>query len=160
MPDAKTNCRSEPGFRSHGGADRILLKSQHRLISDISHELRSPLTRLCVASDCPAACRPEFSSALDRIDLESRRLNHLIGSLLELARLESGAEILESRSVELESLVREVAADADYEAQSRNRRVRLVSADRCTITGNAELVRAATENVIRNAVSHTEKARK
>jgi len=73
-----------------------------------------------------------------------------------LARLESGAEILESRSVELESLVGGVAADADYEAQSRNRRVRVVSADHCTITGNAELVRAATENVIRNAVSHTE----
>ena len=134
-----------------------LLKSQHRLISDISHELRSPLTRLCVASGLARRhAGPEFSSALDRIDLESSRLNHLIGSLLELARLESGAEILESRSVELESLVREVAADADYEAQSRNRRVRVVSADRCTITGNAELVRAATENVIRNAVSHTE----
>jgi len=134
-----------------------LLKSQHRLISDISHELRSPLTRLCVASGLARRhAGPEFSSALDRIDLESSRLNHLIGSLLELARLESGAEILESRSVELESLVREVAADADYEAQSRNRRVRVVSADGCTITGNAELVRAATENVIRNAVSHTE----
>ena len=134
-----------------------LLKSQHRLISDISHELRSPLTRLCVASGLARRhAGPEFSSALDRIDLESSRLNHLIGSLLELARLESGAEILESRSVELESLVGGVAADADYEAQSRNRRVRVVSADRCTITGNAELVRAATENVIRNAVSHTE----
>ena len=115
-----------------------LLKSQHRLISDISHELRSPLTRLCVASGLARRhAGPEFSSALDRIDLESSRLNHLIGSLLELARLESGAEILESRSVELESLVREVAADADYEAQSRNRRVRVVSADGCTITGNA-----------------------
>src|SRR6202050_1822069 len=129
-----------------------LLKSQHRLISDISHELRSPLTRLCVASGLARRhAGPEFSSALDRIDLESSRLNHLIGSLLELARLESGAEILESRSVELESLVREVAADADYEAQSRNRRVRVVSADHCTITGNAELVRAAREKVIPNS---------
>jgi len=76
--------------------------------------------------------------------------------LLELARLESGAQILESKPVELESLVREIAADADYEAQSRNRHVRVVSADHCTVTGNADLVRAATENVIRNAVSHTE----
>jgi signal transduction histidine kinase len=134
-----------------------LMKTQHRLISDISHELRSPLTRLCVASGLARRhAGPEFSGALDRIDLESKRLNHLIGSLLELARLESGAQILESKPVELESLVREIAADADYEAQSRNRHVRVVSADHCTVTGNADLVRAATENVIRNAVNHTE----
>ena len=134
-----------------------LMKSQNRLISDISHELRSPLTRLCVASGLARRhAGPEFSGALDRIDLESKRLNHLIGSLLELARLESGAQVLESKLVELEPLVREVAADADYEAQSRNRHVRLISADFCTITGNADLVRAATENVIRNAVNHTE----
>jgi signal transduction histidine kinase len=133
-----------------------LLKSQRRLISDISHELRSPLTRLCVALGLARRhAGPEFSSALDRIDLESERLNHLIGSLLELARLESGAQVLEGEPVELESLVREVVADAEYEAQSRNRHVRVLSADSCTIIGDAQLVRAAAENVIRNALSHT-----
>jgi two-component system sensor histidine kinase CpxA len=133
-----------------------LLKSQRRLISDISHELRSPLTRLCVALGLARRhAGPEFSSALDRIDLESERLNHLIGSLLELARLESGAEVLEGEPLELESLVRDVAADADYEAQSRNRHVRVLAADSCTIIGDEQLVRAATENVIRNALSHT-----
>jgi two-component system sensor histidine kinase CpxA len=53
-------------------------------------------------------------------------------------------------------MLREVAADADYEAQSRNRRVRILSCDSCGITGDAQLVRAAAENVIRNALSHTE----
>jgi signal transduction histidine kinase len=134
-----------------------LLKSQRRLISDISHELRSPLTRLCVALGLARRhASPEFSSALDRIDLESERLNHLIGSLLELARLESGAQVLEGEPIELHSLLREVVADADYEAQSRNRHVRIISADACTVDGDAQLVRAAAENVIRNALSHTE----
>jgi two-component system sensor histidine kinase CpxA len=134
-----------------------LLKSQRRLISDISHELRSPLTRLCVALGLARRhAGPEFSSALDRIDLESERLNHLIGSLLELARLESGAEVLEGEPIELRSLVQEIVADADYEAQSRNRRVVILSADTCTVDGDAQLVRAAAENVIRNALSHTQ----
>jgi two-component system sensor histidine kinase CpxA len=134
-----------------------LLKSQRRLISDISHELRSPLTRLCVALGLARRhASPEFSSALDRIDLESERLNHLIGSLLELARLESGAEVLEGEPIELDGLLQEIVADADYEAQSRNRHVRIMSADACTVNGDAQLVRAAAENVIRNALSHTE----
>ncbi len=133
-----------------------LLKSQRRLISDISHELRSPLTRLCVALGLARRhAGPEFSSALDRIDLESERLNHLIGSLLELARLESGAEILAGEPIEVRALLREIVADADYEAQSRNRHVHILSADTCIVIGDAQLVRAAAENVIRNALSHT-----
>jgi signal transduction histidine kinase len=133
-----------------------LLKSQRRLISDISHELRSPLTRLCVALGLARRhAGPEFSNALDRIDLESERLNHLIGSLLELARLESGAQVLEGEPLDLQAMLRDVAADADYEAQSRNRHVRILSADSCTIIGDPQLVRAAAENVIRNALSHT-----
>jgi two-component system sensor histidine kinase CpxA len=88
--------------------------------------------------------------------LESERLNHLIGSLLELARLESGAEVLEGEPIELHSLLQEIVADADYEAQSRNRHVRILSANACMVDGDAQLVRAAAENVIRNALSHTE----
>src|ERR1700685_4727298 len=91
-----------------------LLKSQRRLISDISHELRSPLTRLCVALGLARRhAGPEFSSALDRIDLESERLNHLIGSLLELARLESGAAVLEGAPIELHSLLQTMSHAAD-----------------------------------------------
>lgn len=55
----------------------------------------------------------------------------------------------------LHQIVSEVAADADFEAQSRNRHVRLTKTDACTISGNKQLLRSAVENVIRNAVNYT-----
>src|SRR5271170_5328260 len=133
-----------------------LISSQRRLIADISHELRSPLARLTVALGLTRMhANPECASGLDRIELEAERLNTLIGSLLRLARLESGSEALEGDPVPLSRVVLDVAADADFEAQARNRHVHVTQADDCTILGNRQLLRSAIENVIRNAVSYT-----
>jgi signal transduction histidine kinase len=133
-----------------------LISSQRRLIADISHELRSPLARLTVALGLTRLhANPECSSSLDRIELEAGRLNTLIGSLLRLARLEGGSEALERQQVDLGRLVAEVVADANFEAQSRKRQVRVTQTDACTIRGNQELLRRAIENVIRNAVNYT-----
>ena len=133
-----------------------LISSQRRLIADISHELRSPLARLTVALGLTRLyANPECASGLDRIELEAGRLNTLIGSLLRLARLESGSEALEGDPVVLDRVVHDVAADADFEAKARNRHVRVTHADGCTILGNRQLLRSAIENVIRNAVAYT-----
>jgi len=133
-----------------------LISSQQRLLADISHELRSPLARLTVALGLTRLhANPESIHGLDRIELEAGRLNTLIGSLLRLARLEGGSELLEGETVLLDRVVAEVAADADFEAQSRKRHVRITQTDGCTITGNKELLRSAIENVIRNAVNYT-----
>jgi two-component system sensor histidine kinase CpxA len=133
-----------------------LMFSQRRLLADISHELRSPLARLTVALGLTRLhANAESAGGLDRIELEAGRLNTLIGSLLRLARLETGSEALEGEAVVLDRVVADVAADADFEAQGRNRHVRVTQADGCTILGNRQLLRSAIENVIRNAVSYT-----
>ena len=139
-------------------AERIqaLLASQQRLMGDISHELRSPLARLSVALGLARRqAGPEATAALDRIERETERLNELIGNLLQLSRLESGAAPMGAETVELDGLVREVAEDANFEAQSRNRKVRVIEAESCAIAGSRELVRSAVENVVRNALKYT-----
>ena len=134
-----------------------LMASQRRLITDISHELRSPLARLSVALGIArrTSVDRDPAVALDRIELECERLNELIGSLLHLSRLESGTEMMDSEPLALDRLVREIALDADFEARSRNRRVDVISADACIATGRRELLRSAVENVIRNALRYT-----
>ena len=67
-------------------------------------------------------------AALDRIEREADRLNALIGQLLTLARLESGARDPARELVEVLAIVREVAEDADFEARGRRRAVQIVEA--------------------------------
>jgi signal transduction histidine kinase len=139
-------------------AERLqsMVAAQHRLLGDISHELRSPLARMSVALELARKrSSAEARSALDRIEREAETLNEMIGQLLSLTRLESGTDGVKRTAVDLARLVRDVADDADFEARSRNRSVNVVSCDDCSTTGTEDLLRSAVENVVRNAVRYT-----
>jgi signal transduction histidine kinase len=125
-------------------------------LKDISHELRSPLARLNVAlALARQKTGPAAEPSLQRIELEAERLNELIGRLLTVARMEGGEESIRMEIVNLEDLVREVARDADFEAQGRKCRVKCVVDLNVLVSGNPELLRSAIENVIRNATRYT-----
>jgi signal transduction histidine kinase len=141
-----------------GMAERLenLVNAQSRLLSDISHELRSPLARLNVALALASQrSGPEAQSALERIDLEANRLNELIGRLLTIARLEGGDGTMHKIPVSLEELVGEISQDADFEAQSRGCRVVAVIVRNSVVTGIPSLLHSAIENVVRNASRYT-----
>jgi two-component system sensor histidine kinase CpxA len=133
-----------------------LVNAQSRLLKDISHELRSPLARLSVALELARQrTGPEGQSILDRISLESNRMNELIGSLTTIARLESGTGSIRKQAVHLEDVVQEVARDAAFEAQTRNTQVECEILDELPVTGDPALLRSAIENVVRNATRYT-----
>jgi len=153
-----------------------LMTAQRRLISDVSHELRSPLARLNIAlelarresnaqlanaqlanaqlanaqlanaqqsstrlSDSSAlqgssslqASQPvpntQTTNAFNRIEREAARLEELVRQLLMLSRLESGAPVENEETFDLVELVREVAEDVRFEAQSQGRDIRFVT---------------------------------
>lgn len=139
-------------------AERIeaLITGQRRLLGDVSHELRSPLSRLIVAlglvKQGPAEEVPEN---LERIALEARRLDTLIGQLLALTRIDSGVDRGHPARFDLANLVHEVASDGDFEARAGNRRVVVRRADACSVNGFEEMLRSAVENVVRNSIRHT-----
>ena len=139
-------------------AERLenLVNAQSRLLTDISHELRSPLARLNVALELARQrSGPEARSALERIDRETSRLNELIQRLLTIARIESGDESIEKLPVSLEQVVSEITKDAAFEAQSRHCQVETAIVDECTVLGNPSLLHSAIENVVRNAIRYT-----
>lgn len=139
-------------------AERVesLITTQQRLNSDISHELRSPLARLNVALEiAKQKSGPETAPMLARIETESTRLNEMISRLLILAKLESGSVEVKPVRVDLTELVRDIAADADFEARSKGKSVEVVTAAECSVMGSENLLRSAIENVLRNAVRYT-----
>jgi len=139
-------------------AERIaaLISAQKRLLADISHELRSPLARLTVALELARKnSNGSAASALDRIEQESERVNKLVGQLLALTRLESGAERISPEVQPLEDLVQQVVDDASFEAKPQDKEVKIAQLERCRVQGSAELLRSAVENVIRNAIRYT-----
>jgi two-component system sensor histidine kinase CpxA len=140
-------------------AERLesLVDSHKRLLGDVSHELRSPLSRLLVALGLARrANAAEIAELLDRIALEAKRLDNMISQLLMLSRIEGGSQADAAASpIDLTALVHEVVSDADFEARAQARRVSVTDFEECTVFGSEEMVRSAVENVARNAVRFT-----
>ncbi|MBW3637559.1 MAG: HAMP domain-containing protein [Armatimonadetes bacterium] len=138
----------------------LLVRAQRRLLGDVSHELRSPLARLGVAIELArdhleSDDKEAVAATLNRIERETARQGELIDRLLTLSRLESGLQKRGAASVDLAVLLQAVAADADFEARSHRRAVRVTLCEPCTLLGTPDLLRSALENVVRNAVRYT-----
>jgi two-component system sensor histidine kinase CpxA len=129
-----------------------LVGSQRRLFADLSHELRSPLTRLGLAVEL-ARTAGDNRTALDRIQREADRLNHLVGGLLQLARGEADPGSLPMARLDLDTLVAEIVDSASLDASGKGCQLRLESVP-AQVMGDEELLRRAIDNVLRNAVRH------
>ncbi|HWL20542.1 MAG TPA: ATP-binding protein [Bradyrhizobium sp.] len=131
--------------------------AQQRLLGDISHEIKSPLARLDVALGL--ARRSDHAVApkqFDRMEREIGNISALASELLTLTRLDGGASAVEFAEVDLGALVDDIVEDAGYEARNRLSDVRLCKPDRPIVfKGNADLLRRAIENVVRNALFYT-----
>lgn len=137
-----------------------LVESREQLLHDVSHELRSPLARQHMAIGLARKTPERIPDLLDRIERESSRMDELVGELLTLSRVESGGAALDEY-FDLQELVRVVVENVRFEAEQEGVRINLSlpSMDgpdgMLTVRGDAELVRRALENVLRNGVRHT-----
>jgi len=139
-------------------ADKIetLIRSQRRLFSDISHELRSPLARLQVTVELLQK-KPDKNDQpmLQRIEKEISRMNSLIEEVLSYSRLETGNYDGDRQATKLADLMKKICNDADFEARARNCSVNLTLNASPTINCIASLIERAVENLLRNAVRYS-----
>ena len=139
-----------------GMADRIqtLLTAERRLLQDISHELRSPLSRLSFAAELMRNA-PNPEAAVGRMKQEIGRLTHLVGSLLEVTTAEGDPS---SRVIErfvIATVLEPTVDDCAFEAEARGVRIEFEpSPSSPVLEGDPELLRRALENVLRNAIRY------
>lgn len=138
-------------------AERLqtLVDSQRHLLHDVSHELRSPLARLQAAIGLARQTPDKLASSMDRIELESTRIDALVGELLTLSRLEAGVTGDMSEEINLGELVADIVEDARFEAGIHRRTVEFQGECEVIVRGRAELLARAIENVVRNAIKYT-----
>lgn len=130
-----------------------LMHAHERLLRDIAHELRSPLTRLNVALEITRKHTDEKAKRfIDRIGQEADKLSQLITQLLTLSRIENVDKVFQKKQIALEEIVSRIAQDAAFEGQGRDCRVVFDCKDHCLILAEGNLIRSAIENVVRNAL--------
>jgi signal transduction histidine kinase len=129
------------------------MRGREQLLRDVSHEIRSPLARMRLATGL-ATQGADASTQLARIEVEIGRLDALISDILDVSRLEAG--VITRERLDLHAVLEGLAADAGFEAGSQGRAVEWSAPSApCWIDGDPHWVGAAAENVVRNALRHT-----
>ena len=136
-----------------------LVGARDRLLHDVSHELRSPLARLQLAIGLARQSPERTEASLARIDREAARLDALVGELLSLARSEHRAAEGEEY-FDIAGVLLSVVEDARFEADSHGVAIVMESEpssadDSPPMRGDAETIRRAIDNVIRNAIRYS-----
>ncbi|MBE9538977.1 MAG: HAMP domain-containing protein [Proteobacteria bacterium] len=139
-------------FNSMAGQLADKIQTQKRLLSDVSHELRSPLARLRIALALAEKDPDNSSQHMQRIDLEAERLEALIAQLLSSQNEEFSSEVY----IDLVSLLVELCADATFEGKHGGKQVKFSSKlPQAVIPSHADLLKRCFENILRNALKYT-----
>lgn len=133
-----------------------LINSKQQLLHDVSHELRAPLGRLQTIAAIMQQ-RPDNSKQemVKRIEQECVRMNELIQEILEYSRIHYYRESRQApSSINLSALFRKLVKDIQYEYPSHPIQLNHID-EQLNITGHANRLNRAFENIIRNACKHT-----
>lgn len=140
---------------------RKLEQMRSDFVSNVSHELKTPLTSIRGFVDTlknGAINQPETARRfLDIIDIESDRLYRLINDILLLSEIESMDREPESQAVDLQSVVEEVFDILDQKASDKKLKLNTTFEQRFTIMANRDRIKQMFINLVDNAIKYTER---
>lgn len=128
-------------------------------ISDISHQLKTPLTSMTVMADLlsdphlPPAKRTEFTRNI-RIQLE--RIDWLVSSLLKLSKIDAGTVPFKKDRVKITELIRKALEPVAIPMEIQEQTVSIQGDDGAAFVGDFNWTAEAVINILKNAVEHTE----
>ena len=137
-------------------ADKLstLMDSQRQLLHDVSHELRSPLARLQAAIGLGRQSQNHVQKMMDRIELETIRIDKLVEELLTLSRVTAGVTGRTKENFDLGELLLAIVDNARFEAEPKRQTIILDGESNLLLQGHPELLFRAIENIVRNALKH------
>ena len=140
-------------------ANRQVENTLREFVTNVSHELRSPLASVKIMvetlEDGALESRPTAQDYLQRINRELDRMNAIVEDLLELSRLESGQQLPSLMPLDLSALVNEVVSEyRDRTADGVSLRVDAPD-DPAFALGDGGKLRQAMVNLLDNALKNT-----
>lgn len=126
-------------------------------ISDISHQLKTPMTSLIILNDLmygdlDKEKRIEF---LDKTSSQLSRMEWLIKSMLKLAKVEAKVIEFKTEKVNIDELIRKSISPMIIPMELKNISISIDGKEDASYTGDIEWSTEATTNIIKNCVEHT-----
>jgi two-component system, OmpR family, sensor kinase len=135
-------------------------QARRQLLADVSHELMTPLTAMRGYLETLAMTElqldtPTRERYLGVVEQETRRMERIVGDLLDLARLEGGGSVLRREFVDIGALFGRVAARHDRELTERGVSLSSRVDPAARVVGDPDRLEQALQNLAGNALRHT-----
>ncbi len=131
-------------------------KDIERLISDISHQLKTPLTALNLINDIlykdlDAKKRQEF---LDNAQKELEKINWLVKNILNIAKLDSKTIKLNKKKENAYKMLTEIKNNFKPMCEANNAEIKIISNKKENIICDKKWTMEAISNIVKNALEH------
>ena len=143
---------------AHADSERRAKEFLRRTISDISHQLKTPIAALNIYNGilqqetADAATVREFTSLSEQ---ELDRIESLVQSLLKMARLDAGAITLERSPENVFDLLEHIKRQYSFRAEQEGKEIVLEGDEQTVFSCDRTWLTEAIGNLVKNALDHT-----
>lgn len=148
---AVLNAHAENEFRS-----KKFLKDT---ISDISHQLKTPIAALSIYNEIlqdETEDLPEIKKFTILSEQELNRIETLVRNLLEITKLDAGTIMIEKSVENIADMIKDIALHFAYRAKQERKEIVLSGADNITLFCDRDWIIEAISNIVKNALDHTD----
>ena len=128
-------------------------------ISDISHQLKTPLAALNIYNGLLQDGDMELSAVKEFTDLSEQELDRieiLLQNLLKITKLDAGAIVLEKTTENVADMLRDVELHFAYRAKQEHKELVLSGPEEVLLFCDRDWLTEAIDNIVKNALDHTE----
>lgn len=144
---------------AHAENQRQTKEFLQEIISDVSHQIKTPLSALKMYHEIIESHKDDastVSSFTEKSKREIKRMEDVIYTLLKLARLDAGIIQMEKAPENLSVLMQDVLERFETWAEGEHKTITLSGKEDVVLSCDALWVSEAIGNIVKNALEHTE----
>ena len=144
---------------AHAENQRQTKEFLQEIISDVSHQIKTPLSALKMYHEIIESHKDDastVSSFTEKSQREIKRMEDVIYTLLKLARLDAGIIQMEKAPENLSVLMQDVLERFETWAEGEHKTITLSGKEDVVLSCDALWVSEAIGNIVKNALEHTE----
>lgn len=129
-------------------------------ISDISHQLKTPLAALNIYNGImqeEAKNSPTLMEFTVRTEQELDRIEMLVQNLLKITKLDAGTIVIEKEHENISDMMNSIERHFYYRAEKEEKKLSFSGDDNISLLCDRSWVMEAISNMVKNALEHTQK---